>query len=59
MNRVKSILAMLMRSSPLRGEDGRVAPRSVMVLVASLDCAWWASASRRQSEKSQKHGQDT
>jgi YVTN family beta-propeller protein len=29
-------LRNFMRSSPLRGEDGRVAPRSVMVLVAVL-----------------------
>src|SRR5262245_43281453 len=36
MNRIKSALTNFMRSSPLRGEDGRVAPRSVMVLVVVL-----------------------
>ena len=36
MNRIKSALTNFMRSSPLRGEDGRVAPRSVMVLVIVL-----------------------
>src|SRR5262245_53883336 len=36
MNRLKFILTTLMRSSPLRGEDGRVAPHSVMILVVVL-----------------------
>ena len=36
MNRIKSALTNFMRSSPLRGEDGWVAPRSVMALVAVL-----------------------
>jgi len=36
MNRVKTILAALMRSLPLRREDGRVAPYSIMVLVVIL-----------------------
>src|SRR5499433_2721084 len=36
MNRLKFTLATLMRSSPLRGEDGRVAPHSVMILVVVL-----------------------
>jgi YVTN family beta-propeller protein len=36
MNRLKFTLTTLMRSSPLRGQDGRVAPRSVMVLVIVL-----------------------
>jgi DNA-binding beta-propeller fold protein YncE len=36
MNRIKSALTNFMRSSPLRGEDGRVAPRSVMVFAIVL-----------------------
>ena len=36
MNRITRALTNFMRSSPLRGEDGRVAPRSAMVLVAIL-----------------------
>ena len=36
MNRIKSALTNFMRSSPLRGEDGWVAPRPVMALVAVL-----------------------
>src|SRR5499433_2665992 len=36
MNRLKFILTTLMRSSPLRGEDRRVAPHSVMILVVVL-----------------------
>ena len=36
MNRAKHALMSFMRSSPLRGEDGRVAPRSVLVLVVVL-----------------------
>jgi YVTN family beta-propeller protein len=36
MNRVICALRNFMRSSPLRGEDGWVAPRSVMALVAVL-----------------------
>ena len=34
MNRIKFTLTTLMRSLPIRGEDGWVAPRSVMALVA-------------------------
>jgi YVTN family beta-propeller protein len=36
MNHLKFTLATLMRSSPLRGEDGRVAPHSMMLLVIVL-----------------------
>ena len=36
MNCIIRALTNFMRSSPLRGEDGRVAPRSAMVLVAVL-----------------------
>jgi YVTN family beta-propeller protein len=36
MNRIKFTLTTWMRSLPLRGEEGRVAPRSIMVLVAVL-----------------------
>ena len=36
MNRITRALTNFMRSSPLRGEDGRVAPRSAMALVAVL-----------------------
>src|SRR4029450_6073151 len=36
MNRVICALRNFMQSSPLRGEDGWVAPRSVMALVAVL-----------------------
>jgi len=34
MNRIKSTLTTWMRSLPLRGEEGWVAPRSIMALVA-------------------------
>ncbi|HEY6365848.1 MAG TPA: YncE family protein, partial [Candidatus Binatia bacterium] len=36
MNRIKSTFATWMRSLPLRGEEGWVAPRSMMALVAVL-----------------------
>ena len=36
MNRIKSTLTTWMRSLPLRGEEGWVAPRSIMALVAVL-----------------------
>jgi YVTN family beta-propeller protein len=36
MNRIKSTLTTWMRSSPILGEEGWVAPRSVMALVAVL-----------------------
>ena len=36
MNRLKFTLTTLMRSLPIRGEDGWVAPRPVMALVAVL-----------------------
>ena len=39
MNRIKSILTNWMRSLPLSGEDGWVAPRSVMALMAILGLA--------------------
>ena len=45
MNRIKFTLTTLMRSLPLHGEEGWVAPRPVMALVAVL-WAWWASAPR-------------
>src|SRR5262249_14054521 len=36
MSRLKFTLTTLMRSSPLSGEDGRIAPHSVMILVVVL-----------------------
>ena len=36
MNRVKSILAMLKRSLPLRGDESRFAPGFVIVLIVVL-----------------------
>ena len=36
MNRIKSTLTTWMRSLPLRGEEGWVAPRSIMALLAVL-----------------------
>ena len=36
MNRLKFTLTTWMRSLPIHGEEGWVAPRSVMVLVAVL-----------------------
>ena len=36
MNRIKSTLTIWMRSLPIRGEEGWVAPRSIMALVAVL-----------------------
>ncbi len=37
MNRIKSTLTTWMRSLPLRGEEGWVAPRSVMALMPTHD----------------------
>ena len=48
MNRIKSALTNFMRSSPLRGEDGRVAPRPVMALVAVLLGLMGLSAAAQQ-----------
>ena len=57
MNRIKSALTNLMRSSPLRGEDGRVAPRSVMVLVVVLiGLVGLGAAAQRNSETSANRG---
>ena len=39
MNRIKSTLATWMQSLPLRGEEGWVAPRSIMALMAVLGLA--------------------
>ena len=39
MNRIKSTLTTWMRSLPLRGEEGWVAPRSMMALMAVLGLA--------------------
>src|SRR6266511_3309304 len=54
MNRIKSTLTSLMRSSPLRGEDGRVAPRSVMVLVAILVGLVGLSAAAQRKARASK-----
>ena len=45
MNSLKFTLTNWMRSLPIHGEEGWVAPRSVMALVVVL-WAWWASAWR-------------
>src|ERR1044071_9210415 len=60
MNRVKSTLATLMRSSALRGEDGRVAPHSIMVLVVLLFAlvGIGATAQRNSAKKSNANGVD-
>ena len=51
MNRVICALRNFMRSSPLRGEDGRVAPRSVMVLVVVLVGLVGLSAAAQRTRK--------
>jgi len=55
MNRVKSILAALMRSLPLSREDGRVAPYSIMMLVVTLFAlvGIGATAQRNGAQKNQ------
>jgi hypothetical protein len=55
MNRVKSTLVTSMRSLPIRGEDGRIAPRSIMVLVVVLFAlvGIGATAQRNSAQKNQ------
>ena len=51
MNRVIGALRNFMRLSPLRGEDGRVAPRSVTVLVVVLVGLVGLSAAAQRTRK--------
>jgi DNA-binding beta-propeller fold protein YncE/mono/diheme cytochrome c family protein len=55
MNRAKSTLASWMRSLPIRGDDGRVAPYSIMVLVVVLFAlvGIGATAQRNNAQKNQ------
>src|SRR5262245_49584447 len=55
MNRLKFILTTWMRSSPLRGEDGRVAPRSVMALVIVLVALVGIGAAAQRNARAAKH----
>ena len=48
MNRIKSTLTNWMRSLPLRGEEGWVAPRSVMALVAVLGLVGLGAAAQNK-----------
>ena len=48
MNRIKSTLTSLMRSLPARGEEGWVAPRSVMALVAILGLVGLGAAAQKK-----------
>jgi YVTN family beta-propeller protein len=48
MNRLKFTLTTLMRSLPIRGEEGWVAPRPVMALVAVLGLVGLGAAAQRQ-----------
>jgi len=48
MNRIKSTLTSLMRSLPIRGEEGRVAPRPIMVLVAVLSLVGLSVAAQKK-----------
>ena len=47
MNRIKSTLTTWMRSLPLRGEEGWVAPRSMMALMAILGLAGLGVAAQK------------
>ncbi len=49
MNRIKSSLTTWMRSLPLRGEEGWVAPRSIMALVAVLGLVGLGAAAQRNA----------
>ena len=55
MNRARSTLASWMRSLPIRGDDGRVAPYSIMVLVVVLFAlvGIGATAQRNNARKNQ------
>ena len=58
MNRVKSTLAALVRSLPLRGEDGRVAPHSIMVLVVVLFALVGIGATAQRNKAQTANGVD-
>ena len=50
MNRIKSTLTTWMRSLPLRGEEGWVAPRSMMALMAVLGLAGLGVAAQNATQ---------
>ena len=58
MNRVIYTLRDFMRSSPLRREDGRVAPRSVMVLVVVLIGLVGIGAAAQKTNKKKSANRD-
>ena len=50
MNRIKATFATWMRSLPLRGEEGWVAPRSMMALMAVLGLAGLGVAAQNATQ---------
>jgi hypothetical protein len=52
MNRITSILTTWMRSLPLRGEEGWVAPRSVMALMPPTSSHELGGSARKFGQRS-------